>query len=78
VEHELLEDGMQIEGRPDGAAFTAGAVDSHGDHRIAMSFAVASLRAAGPIVIEDTANVATSFPGFAALARGIGLALEEA
>lgn len=78
VEHELLEDGMQIEGRPDGAAFTAGAVDSHGDHRIAMSFAVASLRAAGPIVIEDTANVATSFPGFAALARGIGLALEQA
>jgi 3-phosphoshikimate 1-carboxyvinyltransferase len=78
VVHELLDDGMQIEGRPEGAAFTAGAVDSHGDHRIAMSFAVASLRAAGPIAIADTANVATSFPGFAGLARGIGLALEEA
>lgn len=78
VAHELLEDGMQIEGRPEGAVFTAGAVDSHGDHRIAMSFAVASLRAAGPIAIADTANVATSFPGFAGLARGIGLALEEA
>lgn len=78
VVHELLEDGMQIEGRPEGAAFRAGAVDSHGDHRIAMSFAVASLRAAGPIAIADTANVATSFPGFAGLARGIGLALEEA
>lgn len=77
VVHEVLEDGMQIDGRPSGAAFTAGAVDSHGDHRIAMSFAVASLRAAGPIDIADTANVATSFPGFAALARSIGLALEE-
>lgn len=77
VMHELLEDGMQIDGRPDGAAFTGGAVDSHGDHRIAMSFAMASLRAAGTIAIADTANVATSFPGFAALARSIGLGLEE-
>jgi 3-phosphoshikimate 1-carboxyvinyltransferase len=42
-----------------------------------MSFAVASLRAAGPIEIDDTANVATSFPGFAALARGSGLELRE-
>ena len=47
-------------------------VDSHGDHRIAMAFAVASLRAAGAIEIGDVANVATSFPGFAALARGGG------
>jgi len=38
---------------------------------------VASLRAAGPIEIRDTANVATSFPGFAALARSVGLAVEE-
>jgi cyclohexadieny/prephenate dehydrogenase / 3-phosphoshikimate 1-carboxyvinyltransferase len=70
VEHELLADGMRILGRPEGAAFTGGSIDSHGDHRIAMSFAVASLRAGGPIEIGDTANVATSFPGFAALARG--------
>ncbi len=77
VEHELLADGMRILGRPEGAAFTGGSIDSHGDHRIAMSFAVASLRAGGPIEIGDTANVATSFPGFAALARGIGLGLEE-
>jgi 3-phosphoshikimate 1-carboxyvinyltransferase len=77
VEHELMPDGMRIRGRPDGAAFTGGRVHSHGDHRIAMSFAVASLRTAGPIEIDDTANVATSFPGFAALARSIGLRLEE-
>jgi 3-phosphoshikimate 1-carboxyvinyltransferase len=42
-----------------------------------MSFAVASLRASGPIEILDTANVATSFPGFAQLARSVGLAIDE-
>jgi 3-phosphoshikimate 1-carboxyvinyltransferase len=77
VEHELLADGMRILGRADGPAFAAGRVHSHGDHRIAMAFAVASLRAAGPIEIDDTANVATSFPGFASLARSIGLRIEE-
>lgn len=78
VEHVLLPDGMRIEGRPEGAAFRGGQIDSHGDHRIAMSFAVASLRAGGPIEIADTANVATSFPGFADLARSVGLELAEA
>lgn len=78
VEHELLPDGMRILGRPDGAAFAGGAIDSHGDHRIAMSFAVASLRAAAAIRIDDVANVATSFPGFAALANAIGLSIAEA
>ena len=77
VEHELLPDGMRLAGRAgDGPVFAGGRIDSHGDHRIAMSFAVASLQAAGAIRIDDTANVATSFPGFAALACGIGLALE--
>jgi 3-phosphoshikimate 1-carboxyvinyltransferase len=42
-----------------------------------MSFAVASLRAAGPIRIGDVANVATSFPGFVDLARSVGLAVHE-
>jgi len=48
-------------------------VQSGGDHRVAMSFCVASVRARAPIVIRDVANVATSFPGFAARARQIGL-----
>jgi len=77
VEHELLPDGMRLAGRGGaGPVFRGGAVDSHGDHRIAMSFAVASLQAAGDIRIADVANVATSFPGFADLVRGIGLRLE--
>lgn len=59
------------------AVFQAGVVNSHGDHRVAMAFAMASLRAAGPIQILDTENVATSFPGFVSLARQAGLSLEE-
>jgi 3-phosphoshikimate 1-carboxyvinyltransferase len=77
VEHAALPDGMRIVGRPEGAAFRGGSLDSQGDHRIAMAFSVASLRAAGPIRIRDVANVATSFPGFVALARSAGLDLRE-
>ncbi len=46
-----------------GHPFGGGTIDSRGDHRIAMAFAVASLRATAPIEILDMANVATSFPG---------------
>jgi len=74
VRNEVLPDGLRIEGGPIGG----GVVDSHGDHRIAMSFAVAGLRASAPIEILDVANVATSFPGFADLARGAGIRLREA
>jgi len=77
VAHTPLPDGMRIEGRSEGKAFTGGEVDSFGDHRIAMSFAIASLRAAGTIEIQDVANVATSFPGFVPLARSVGMAVEE-
>ena len=77
VTHEVLPDGMRIEGR-EGVAFSGGEIDSHGDHRVAMSFGIASLRAAQPILIRDVANVATSFPGFVALARTVGLDLTEA
>jgi 3-phosphoshikimate 1-carboxyvinyltransferase len=77
VQCEVLPDGMRIQGRPQGHAFTGGRVDSHGDHRIAMSFAVASLRAAAPIEIADVANVATSFPGFVRIAGEAGLQVIE-
>lgn len=64
-------DGIRIQG----GQLTRGTVDSRGDHRIAMSFAMAALRAQGPIVIRDCANVNTSFPGFAELAQRAGLLL---
>lgn len=66
-------DGARIEGgRPGG-----GVIDSHGDHRVAMSFAIAALRATAPITILDCANVNTSFPGFAELACGSGLGISS-
>ena len=70
IRHEVLPDGMRIQG---GQPFGGGTIDSRGDHRIAMAFAMASLRASAPIEILDTANVATSFPGFAELANSVGL-----
>jgi 3-phosphoshikimate 1-carboxyvinyltransferase len=65
-------DGMVIEG----GSLRAGTVDSGGDHRIAMSFAVAALRAQGPITIDDCANVNTSFPGFVELSSRVGLRIQ--
>jgi 3-phosphoshikimate 1-carboxyvinyltransferase len=73
VENQLLADGLWIRGTD---SFGGGTIDSHGDHRIAMSFAVASLRARSRIEILDVANVATSFPGFVELARTAGLQIE--
>ena len=77
VQCEVLADGMRIQGRPDGPAFSGAKIASHGDHRIAMSFTVASLRASGAIEIADVANVATSFPGFVGIARQAGLDVAE-
>lgn len=79
-------DGLQALGvsalaQPDGARIcggrlNGGTVDSRGDHRIAMSFAIAALRAEQPIRILDCVNVNTSFPGFAELAAAAGLKIE--
>jgi len=62
-------DGMIIDGGP----IRGGAIESCGDHRIAMSFAIASLVSEQPISIGDTGPVATSFPGFVETAHGAGL-----
>jgi 3-phosphoshikimate 1-carboxyvinyltransferase len=61
-----------------GGRLRGGRVDSHGDHRVAMAFAVAGQRADGDVRIADVANVATSFPGFDALAADVGFGLRTA
>ena len=72
VKAEPTPDGIRIQGGP-----MAGArVDSHGDHRIAMAFAMAALRTDGEMIIDDCRNVDTSFPGFAELAVRAGLGLK--
>ncbi|ALG68685.1 3-phosphoshikimate 1-carboxyvinyltransferase [Beggiatoa leptomitoformis] len=67
-------DGIVIQG----GQLQGGTIDSHGDHRIAMSFTIAALRAKAPIEIEDCANVATSFPTFIQLAQAAGVQVQEA
>jgi 3-phosphoshikimate 1-carboxyvinyltransferase len=61
-----------------GGRIGGGEVESHGDHRIAMAFTIAALRANGRILINDCANVNTSFPGFAELAAGVGCRVHSA
>ena len=83
---QVMADGLQalgVDARPTpdgivirGGRIGGGRVDSHGDHRIAMAFAMAALRADGEILIDDCANVNTSFPGFVELAGATGLAIE--
>jgi 3-phosphoshikimate 1-carboxyvinyltransferase len=67
-------DGMLVEG----GRLHGGSVDSLGDHRIAMAFSVAAQVAEGDVMIDDVANVATSFPGFDALAQAAGFGLRSA
>lgn len=73
IDAVATDDGMIIHGGTIGS----GEVNSLGDHRIAMSFAMAGLQAGGTIVIKDCANVATSFPDFVELAMDAGLTLDE-
>jgi 3-phosphoshikimate 1-carboxyvinyltransferase len=56
--------------------FRGGTLQSFTDHRIAMAFATAALRAEKPLIVQDCRNVDTSFPGFADLARRAGLGIE--
>jgi 3-phosphoshikimate 1-carboxyvinyltransferase len=74
--------GADIEGTPDGAIIRGsemggGVIESHDDHRIAMAFTIASLRATGNIEIRECANVATSFPNFVELAQQVGIRVRK-
>lgn len=70
--------GLQVTEKPDGLVITGGEIaggeiDSKGDHRIAMAFAMASIKAKSAIDIKNTENVMTSFPSFVATATELGL-----
>ncbi|NOQ64739.1 MAG: 3-phosphoshikimate 1-carboxyvinyltransferase [Methyloprofundus sp.] len=69
VDAQPTDDGMII----NGGSIGGGEVVSHGDHRIAMSFSIAALRATDTIVIKDCENVNTSFPNFATITADLGL-----
>jgi len=72
VDAQPTEDGIIIQG----GGLTGGTIDSHDDHRIAMSFTIASLIAKSPIIINDCATVKTSFPNFVELASRVGIDIE--
>jgi 3-phosphoshikimate 1-carboxyvinyltransferase len=71
VDAKPTDDGIIIQG----GLIKGGTVDSGGDHRIAMAFSIAGLMASGDIIINDCANVATSFPDFVDLSQNAGLKL---
>lgn len=81
IDCSVTDDGIIINGKGDGdnasAIFGGGHILSHHDHRIAMSFTIASLRAGETITIEGTETVNTSFPNFAVLANKVGLTVVE-
>ena len=74
------DDGIIIQGKGKAgdwsAVFTGGEIESHHDHRIAMSFSIAGLRTSGEIKIIGTETVATSFPTFTELAGVAGLNIQ--
>jgi 3-phosphoshikimate 1-carboxyvinyltransferase len=70
--------GIDVDESRDGAVvhggqFRGGIVESYGDHRIAMSLALAGTIAADEVVVQDVAAVDTSFPGFAGCMASIGV-----
>ncbi len=69
IKVEEFADGLTITG----GEFSGGRIESGHDHRVAMAFSIASLRASANIEINECQNVATSFPGFVELANSVGL-----
>lgn len=69
IDAKATDDGIIIQGGKLGCA----EIESHHDHRIAMSFAIAGLRAGGTMQINNCATVNTSFPNFVGLSSGVGL-----
>jgi 3-phosphoshikimate 1-carboxyvinyltransferase len=76
VDFEPTPDGFVVRGRPD-ARLAGGTIAAHGDHRIAMAFAVAGLRSAEGITIDDPACADVSFPGFFPLLARLGARVDD-
>ena len=75
IENEVLDDGIKITGGKFKEQMAP--IKSHHDHRISMSFAVASVKSNYEISIDGVDNVKTSFPNFVELANSIGMDITE-
>ncbi|MBT8419302.1 MAG: 3-phosphoshikimate 1-carboxyvinyltransferase, partial [Gammaproteobacteria bacterium] len=73
IDAKPTDDGMVIRG----GTLTGGRIASHGDHRVAMAFAMAGLASRDTIIVEDCANIDTSFPGFVTVAASVGLRIAD-
>ncbi len=74
IEAEEFDDGLSVKGGHVGG----GTVESAGDHRVAMAFCIAAIRAGSRITVRDCGNIGTSFPDFIASASSVGLEIEVA
>ena len=72
VDLETYEDGIKIVG----GCIGQGTVDAQGDHRVAMAFSIAALKASGSIDISNAEGISTSFPEFVSIAKSVGLRVE--
>lgn len=75
VAYEIGEDWLTVDGGA-GEVRGGGTVETHLDHRIGMSFLVMGMASKRPVTIDDDAAIATSFPGFVSLMRGLGAAFD--
>jgi 3-phosphoshikimate 1-carboxyvinyltransferase len=76
VSHQLYNDGIKITGSSQDIVDSA-EIDSHGDHRIAMSFLIASLRSTSGVFVKDCKNIFTSFPHFIEVMKTLGIDVDE-
>jgi 3-phosphoshikimate 1-carboxyvinyltransferase len=70
------ETSLAVRGRPGGKGLGGGTVKTHLDHRIAMSFLILGLATEKPVSIDDQAMIATSFPEFLGLMKGLGAQID--
>lgn len=77
VDAEELEDGLIVRGRGPKSVRGGAEIRTMGDHRVAMSFLVLGMAAKEPVIVDEAEMIATSFPGFADMMRGLGARLEE-
>ena len=76
IKHELYQDGIKVFGSSEDISVSP-EINSHGDHRIAMSFLIASLRSENGIFVKDCKNIFTSFPEFIEVMKSLGIDIHE-
>ena len=76
ISHELFDDGLSIHGN-NNMLESSEAINSYGDHRIAMSFLIAGARSKNGLVVKNCENIKTSFPSFKDIMNSIGMKIDE-